>query len=149
MAFALTSFFADGNRYMGAGVETAVQRVILTATGTTADVDLDIGDNSGTFWTAAIANTTYGTMATQALETLQKIISQSTTWQAVYSPEIDASGVREAAASGTAYTLTFQNSRPNYLFDTAQGLTAYTIIIDYLLKPSILPTVIAYNKQIP
>jgi hypothetical protein len=149
MAFALTSFFADGNPYCGPGVEKAVQRVILTATGTTADIDLDIGDDTGTFWTAALANGTYGTMATSALDILQKIISQSTTWQAVYSPEIDASGVRAAAASGTAYTLTFQNSRPNYLFDTAQGLTAYTIVIDYLLKPTIPPTVIAFNKQIP
>ncbi len=150
MAFALTSFLADGTPCIGASVEKAVQRVILTATGTTADIDLDIGDDTGTFWTAAIANATYGEMATQALATLQKVITQATTWQSVYSPEIDASTQLRAAAAGAGtYTLTFQNSRPNYLFNASAGLLAYTVIIEYVLKPALHPVTLSYNYQIP
>lgn len=149
MAFALTSFFADGERYLGPGPLKGVQRVILGITGTTADIDLDIGDDSGTFWTDAVADTTYGEMASQALTTLQKIIGQTVTWQAVYCPQIDAVYLRAAAAAASAYTLAFTNSRPNWTFDTGEGLTAYTVIIDYIMDPAISPVNIAYNYQVP
>lgn len=145
MAFALTSFQSDGFRYVGPGPRKAIQTVVLTITGTTADVDLDIGDDSGTFWTAALADATYGALATSALDKLQKIIEQATAVARIYSPEIEASGLRAAAASGTAYTLAHQNSRPNWTFASNQGLTAYTVFIDYLLDVNILPVADSYG----
>lgn len=43
--------------------------------GAAGDTDLDIGNTSGTFWTAAIADGTYGTLATNALKEFTKIAS--------------------------------------------------------------------------
>jgi hypothetical protein len=145
VAFALTSFQSDGIKYSGPGPRRAIQTVILTITGTTADVDLDIGDDSGTFWTAALADSTYGDLAEEALSKLQTIISNATAVARIYSPEIEASGIRAAAASGTAYTLVYQNSRPNWTFASSQGLTAYTVFIDYLLDVNILPVADSYG----
>jgi hypothetical protein len=144
MAFALTSFWADSVRYQGPGPYRAEQKLKFTITGTTADVDLDIGDFSGTFWTAAIADATYGDAAVTALEAVQKIVAQATNVSKVYTPELQAR-IQAAAASGTAYSLALQNFLPNYTFDAANGATAYTVQVDLQLLSGILPTALSVN----
>lgn len=227
MAFALSAFEAIPMLLNGAQPRRAIQRVILHVTGTAADVDLDIGDDSGTFWSAA-DNTDIGA---NSLVSLQNIIAQASKVCGLYSPEIDAYGVRvgtevqtldltSAATTGTTgatrtltvtgllttdnilnfdivedgatpvsvveaaptcavndqyvvtfsadpgaglegrvsftraaaatpvagqYSLAYQNSRPNYTFPAGAGLTAYTIVIDYLLLPNTLPVVVNYG----
>lgn len=100
MAFALTGYEALPVQTGGAQPRRAFQQVILHATGTTADVDLDIGADAGTFWTAAIANTTYGTMASNALISLQNVIAQAGGLRSVYCPQIDAAGERTGGSAG-------------------------------------------------
>lgn len=146
MAFALKSFFADAVRYQGPGPYRSIQKVVLTATGTIADVNLDIDDDSGTFWTDAIAANPE--MATQVLDEFKRILQQCATWSAVYSPEIDASGLRGAAPASGVYTLSFSNKRPNWTFYTNEGLTSYTIFLEYELAPNMLPINYSSNIQV-
>ena len=47
------------------------------------------------------------------------------------------------AASG--YQQATQSSRPNYTLPAGAGLAEYTVYIDYLLKPNILPVVSNYG----
>lgn len=145
MAFALTSYQAAAVEFKGPGPRHGLQHVILTVTGTVDDVDFDIGTDAGTFWTAALADTTYGALATDALAHLQTIIANSDGLSSVYCPQIEASGIRAAAASTPAYALGHENSRPNYTFDTGAGLTAYTVHLQYLLKVNILPVAVCYG----
>ncbi len=228
MAFALTGFEAFPIVVQGAQPRRAIQRVVLHATGTTSDVDLDIGDNTGTFWGAADSTD----LGAAALADLQAIVAQSSNLCYVYCPQIDAAGVRvggtatvaqdltsaatagttgatrtltvagllttdnitgfdivedgavpvsvveaaktcavagqyivtfsadpevglegrvsftrstASAATGTDYTLSFENDRPNWTFAASQGLTAYTIFLDYHLDVNVLPFVKTYG----
>lgn len=146
MAFALTSFFADGTRFAGPGPYRATQTYVFTITGLTTDVDLDIGDASGTFWTAAIANTTYGEMATQVLAQIVRLEAQISAVKGIYTPQL-AARIQAAAASGTAYTLSINTSLtlPDYTFAASNGETAYTVFVEFLLIPNALPTNLSYN----
>lgn len=150
MAFALTSFFADGTRYSGPGPYRATQTYVFTITGTTDDVDLDIGDYDGTFWTDAIADATYGEMATQVVAQLERLEANYVNTVKVYTPQIDGSGalLRAAAPGAGEYTLALENFLPDYEFDTGEGLTAYTVTVELLLKPNYLPSNLAYNVQV-
>lgn len=50
-----------------------VQKAILHINAANSDVSLDIGNFSGTFWTAALADGTYGTIAAQILKAMKAI----------------------------------------------------------------------------
>jgi hypothetical protein len=75
MAFALTdaSFYKldSGSPVAKRGLQVLEFKVTRGA----SDTDLDVGNVSGTFWTAAIADGTYGTQATLALKEFSKIAS--------------------------------------------------------------------------
>lgn len=147
MTFALTSFFADGVRYSGPGPIRAVQKYAFTVTAAATDVDLDLGDATGTFWTAAKANGTYGTMATQVLTQIQRLDAQYTAVSNLFTPEIASfTKVSSLSATGT-YTLDISASPklPDYTFYTGGGTTAYTVFVDYLMEPNMLPTNLSYN----
>lgn len=149
MAFALTSFCADGVKYQGPGPYRATQTYVFTCTGTTSDVDFDLGDYSGTFWTDAVADSTYGTMATQVLQFLQDNDGNYTVNQRFYTPQL-AGRVVAAAASGTAYTVSLNSTSllPEYTFAASNGATAYTVFIELQLKANYLPVAAAYNVQV-
>lgn len=89
MAFALTKFEARGVKFEGPVPEKrAKQEVVLTITGLSTDVDLDIGSDAGTFWTDAEADSTYGDLATEALAKLQDIVSKSAALLSVKSQQL-------------------------------------------------------------
>jgi hypothetical protein len=66
MAFALTKFRAYKVEVPTAIAKYGLQAVEMTITRGASDVLLDLDTTTGTFWTAAKADGTYGTMATQA-----------------------------------------------------------------------------------
>lgn len=78
MAFALTQFKAYGIRTSGETRQHTWQVADMGITALNTDVTLDISSDTtgslGTFWTAAIANATYGQLATNALAKIQAII---------------------------------------------------------------------------
>lgn len=138
MAFALTAFEAFPLMVQGAQPRRAVQRVVFHATGTTGDVDFDIGDFTGTFWTAAITTD----LGVTALAAIQKIIAQVDYRVGLYSPEIDDL-TRAAVPSPTEYILAFENQLPKYtLFAGGGGLLAYHVTVDFHLDPNMLSEVL-------
>ncbi len=148
MTFALTSFFADGVRYMGPGPVRATQTYGFTITSAATDVDLDLGDATGTFWTAATANSTYGTMATQVLDRVNRLQSNYTYVKSVFSPELFPREVVSASPTGTTQmtqSIDADLLLPDYGFGTTGGLTAYTIHVEYQMEPNMLPTNLFYN----
>lgn len=147
MTFALTSFFADGVRFTGPGPYRATQRYVFTATAAATDVDFDLGDSTGTFWTAAQADATYGTMAAQALDFIEAGVSGIQNMSSLFTPQIAGYAlVRSLSATGT-YTLSINSTLqlPDYTFHTAGGTTAYTVCVDSLLEPNIPPRNVSYN----
>jgi hypothetical protein len=146
MAFALDSFFADGYRYMGPGPLGATQRVVFQISATAADVDLDIGDLSGTFWTAALADGTTGSMAAAVLEQLETIIDKCNQTVNVFCPQVFGIPVAAAAAAGVmAQSVSSTTLLPSYTFDTGEGLTAYTVYVDLELNEKEKPVNLYYN----
>ena len=70
MTFALTAFVADGQEMDEAVTRRFRQRAVFTITAANTDVDLDIGDYTGTFWTA-VGGTEPGTGALKAIKDIQ------------------------------------------------------------------------------
>lgn len=70
MTFALTEFQSYGIEAEEAVNKRYKQVAILTITAANTDVDLDIGDYSGTFWTA-VSGSEPGTTALQAIKDIQ------------------------------------------------------------------------------
>lgn len=149
MAFALTSFFCDGTRYSGPGPYRATETAVFTVTGLVTDVDFDIGDYSGTFWTDAVANSRYGAMAALVKTQLQKLDDQVLAVCRIYTPEL-ADRVQANATSTTDYTLSIDatSKLPIYTFAASNGETAYTVFVEWLLKVNMLPTNLSYNVQV-
>lgn len=147
MSFALTSFFADGVRFSGPGLIRATQQYQFNITAAATDVDLDIGDVTGTFWTAAIANTTYGEMATQVLAQVNRLYSQFSSVKQVFVPQLFDRIQVASSPTGVQFTQELDSTTllPNYGFGASQGETAYTVFVEYMLDPNILPTNLNYN----
>lgn len=146
MAFALTRFEARSVDIASVSYKRGIQQVVLDITGTAADVDLDLGDDSGTFWTAALANSTYGDLAAKALEILQKIVDQAAALLAVDSQQL-IDRVQVASVSGAGeFSLAVQNTRPNIAFNAADGELAYKIVLTYELNNYIYPINALYGQ---
>lgn len=146
MAFALTSFFADGQEFNGPGLYRGIQTYCFNITGTTADVALDIGTYAGTFWTAALADATYGSVASTVLTQIKLLNGQIRATSRVYTPELQ-SRIQAAATSGSAYTLSIDSTTflPIYTFAASNGATAYTVFVQFLLLPNIQPSTFYAN----
>lgn len=148
MAFALKSFMADGYHLSGPQPQRQVQKLIFGITGLAADVDLDIGDLSGTFWTAAVANATYGDLAKSVKEW---VTANYPNWAAVSSVFVQElfDRVQAAAASGAAYVqaLNATTSLPEYTFAANQGETSYTVVVQLEMVNGVLFNSVSYNPE--
>jgi len=144
MSFALTAFEAYPLEIKGSNVRRAEQRVVLHCTGLAADVDLDTGDDSGTFWTDALADTDSGELATIALAEFKRVVAIADKVAGVFTSEI-LPKAQSAAVTPGSYHLSLQDKRPNYTFFAGEGETSYTIVIDYLLLPEQYPIVSNYG----
>lgn len=147
MTFALTSFVADGIRFQGPTPYRSKQQYVFTVTAAASDVDLDIGDTTGTFWSAAQADSTYGEMATQVLDNIEAWAANLQAVSNLYTPELAGfTQVLSLSVTGT-YTLALDSTTklPNYTFHTDGGATAYTVFVEYLLDPNMLPNAVSYN----
>jgi hypothetical protein len=113
MAFALTDATFYKIDIPSAVKKRGLQGLEFKVTRGASDTDLDIGNISGTFWTAAIADGTYGTQSALALKEFTKIASAI---DGVVSCEVlGAAGMllRVASASAnTQYTLVGSGTYP-------------------------------------
>lgn len=149
MAFALTSFVADGIRFSGPGPYRATEQYILTITGAVTDVALDLGNATGTFWTAATGNATYGEMAVQVLAQIDSWVDNYQAVKDIFIPELYDRIQVASSPTGTQYTASIGSDLllPTINFESAAsgGETAYTVAVEYLLDSNRLPTVASYN----
>lgn len=135
MAFSLRKFKADGIRVSGPNRKRAVQLVELHITALATDVDLDIGDNTpGTFWTAALADATYGALATTARAKMVEIAAISNGLVAIKSPQLlDRIQIAAVAAAGQ-YSVAVDTLGPDIAVNAADGETSWVIQLEYALK---------------
>lgn len=135
MAFALT-----GYRLMAVQTDKAVsprflQFVELDITATAADVALDLNNPAGTFWTAALANGTYGATATAALASLNNVVigARALLWD---SATFILNRARAASDAVGVYTKTYSATEkvPAYALHAGEGQTADTIVLCYEMK---------------
>lgn len=145
MAFALTQFVSYGTDIVGPSRKRGIQGATLTITSLVTDVDLDISDAGGTFWTEAQANATFGQLATKALDVLQKIAANAQAiLPPVRSPQL-MDRLQAAAPSGTSYTLTLSNSLPDLTFDAGNGETSWLIDLQWLPNDFIFPIISTFG----
>lgn len=148
MAFALKSFLATGYDLCGAQPQRQTQKLIFGCTGLTTDVAFDLGNLSGTFWTAAIANATYGALATSVKEWLTANYPMWAATSNVFVQEL-FDRVQAAAASGAAYTrsLNATTKLPEFVFAASNGETVYTVVVELEMDNNILLNTVSYNPE--
>lgn len=144
MAFALTSFQARSLDIQSTSKKRGVQQIVMGITGTTADVALDISNSAGTFWTAAQANATFGTLATKALAILVALQSQVTALKDIKSEKLIAR-VRVATLSAAGqYTVTITSHLPSIAFNAADGETAISLLLEFEMVDGQFPVIASY-----
>ena len=139
MAFALTKYKAYGLLVSGPSRKQAVQYVEMHITAADTDVDLDIADSSGTFWTAAQANTTYGDIATSALESISDIGDQSAALLAVQSPEILIRAQDNTSPGSGFYGISVSGNLPNIEWASGNAPTSYQVTLTLALPDGVQP----------
>lgn len=138
MAFALTKFRAYGQLPDGASTRRR-QMAELTITAAAADVDLDISDSGGTFWTAALADSDYGDLAQSALTFLTNIAGASEGLIAVDSEDL-LGRVKVASVSGAGqYELAVNSKLPDLTYNAGDGPTSQTLVLEWALNDSQMP----------
>ncbi len=147
MAFALTTAEFRSLEFQNPSFKRGVQEVRLTVTGANTDVDLDIGDIAGTFWTAAVADATYGEMAALVLAQLEAVVASSAFFRGFSCPELQCSVyLLVASAPGASqYSLTTDTYGPDILLHSGDAPTAYNIILQYELAAGAFPISAQYN----
>ncbi len=132
MAFALTSFEAYGAYRDEPLTNLAHQYARFTYTAANTDVDLDIGDYSGTFWTA-VGGTAPGITALKAIKDIQV---RAKTYLSVGGDAL-APYVQALSVIANTYSVTMDSTNthlPNYLFHSGDAPTSVTIELKWLLK---------------
>ena len=132
MAFSLTSMKAYGLDINEPVRKRQCQVVEFKIAATAADVDLDIGDTAGTFWSAA-DDTAAGLAAKKAFA---DILSNAENLVSLTSYDLLKNFTPAGAAAIGAGLVKFNGTQlaPEILFNAGEGLTAYTITIVYSLK---------------
>lgn len=143
MTFSLRQFKAYGIRTSGATRQHTWQvaelGIVAANTDTALDISSDTAGSLGTFWTAAVADATYGTLATNALGVIRNIIGSVNSLQETVSEplmtkvKLTAGGIvsllSAASAGGSAteaYTVTGLLATDTILAVTPQTVTANT-----------------------
>jgi hypothetical protein len=143
MAFALTGFKAHGIDVAGPSRKRGIQRLCFTITATAADVALDLGNFTGTFWSAA-DNTALGA---NVLQTVQRIVAQAQDFLSVKSPQL-ADRIQIATVAGAGeYSLALQNKLPNIAVNAADGETAWYVVVELELNDGITPVFEEYSPS--
>jgi len=147
MAFALTKAQFRSVSFQNPAYKAGVQEVVLIVTGATTDIDLDIGDIAGTFWTAAILNATYGAMSALVLAQLQAVVANASYFRNFNCAQLQCSAYLQAASApgATQYSLTTDTYGPNLLMASGTAPIAYNIHLFYELAAGAFPISANYN----
>jgi len=134
MAYAINKFSARGIRLEGSGRKHAVQRVEFQITGLASDVALDVsGITSGalsTFWTQATADSSYGSLASSALDVVRSINGLGGTLDLVKAEQLIPRIQVASVPSTTQYILGVTNHLPVLTFAAANGPTTLNLVLE-------------------
>lgn len=140
MAQAITRVKAFGTQAAEPITNQFVQTLVLALTADAADVTYDLSDPAGTFWTAVEA-TDIGAAAKKVWFDI--VASRSWALITLASDEItNKTKVVAAPATGqvqVTVTTTDPKGVPDLAFFAAEGPTAMTLVLQWLLKPHHLP----------
>lgn len=132
MSFSLQGFKAYGVRAEGATRQHVRQMAELYIVATVNDVALDISNSAGTFWTAALADSSYGSLASSALSVLTTISGIAVALRSVKSEELLVR-LQAASPSGTSYSLSVSSHLPSITCAAGNGQTSWHIQLEWLL----------------
>ena len=142
MAFALIAWKSYAKPIDQGTIKRFEHVVEMQITGLAADVDLDIGDLTGNFWTDALADATYGDYATAAVAYLGSLYPKlsAVTYN---SPQLGGGYVKVVAgpalAGEYAVSLNATTGLPEIAFTAAAAPTALTLRFECSLKTSEWP----------
>lgn len=137
MAFALTKCKAYGLKTQGPTRVLGQQIFELHITAVDTDDDLDIGDDTGTFWTDVDATL----LGAEALRLLKEIIADKTQGLLAVNSEELVGRLRSSTASGAGvYAQAVANNRPDITWFSGDAPTAYVIQLVYQLDDNQFPT---------
>lgn len=116
------------------------QQLQLIVYSAAADVDWDIGDFTGTFWTAALADGTYGAVAAKALAAL-KDFAVNAAYANNPAGNFDLYRTRVKTATDTAdYEITSWTGKvPNITFAAASGAGNSDVRLSWGMLPGWQP----------
>ncbi len=137
MAFGLVGYSARGIDIAGPNYKRGIQQVVFNITGTASDIDLDIGDGTGTFWTAVGATD----MGAKALESLTRISNQTAAILGWQSPQFIDRVQSAAAGSSGEYALSLGGLGVNFSIHTGEGATSYYVIFNLELYDRVFPEI--------
>ena len=118
------------------------QTLEIVINGANSDVTLDLNNASGTFWTAALADGTYGAVAAQILALLQQIEMGAAAYLrtegnfTLYRPRV----LTGSEASGT-FSGNYDDTHkcPYFAFLAGNGPGGTNVIMTWEMKPGWLP----------
>lgn len=130
----ISSYKAYG-LYIDEPVTTRAHQVLnLVVTQAATDVDMDVGEVAGSFWTSAVAS---GGNGPAALAALTQVIAKAESRISLCSPQIQDAKVQVAAApaGATEYQITTTSIVPSIAFFAASAPTAVTLNVVVCLAP--------------
>ncbi len=147
MTFQLTKFKARSTAFQNPTRKLGIQQVHLVFSGANTDAAVDLSDTGGTFWTAALADTTNGTLATQALAALTQIAANAVDLIGIRSETLINGFVQVLSlTSGLQYTQTIgvasatvNAHSPILTFNSGSAPTAYSLYLEWMLSDGIFP----------
>lgn len=141
MTFALTKFRTNAIRHMGTSSKRAIQQVYFEVTGANTDIDLDIGDASGTFWTA-VGGSGLGAIA---LAELDKIADNAAFLRGYSSPQLIGKIQVASGPSAGQFTAATDVMGVNLGFASGDAPTTHNVIFEFELNDNVLPSNVNYG----
>ncbi len=136
MAFAVTAYKAYGNTLEQPVTKRFEYTIEMAISNLAADVDADIGDASGNFWTEAEADGTYGAIATEARKIMQDIQAKASSGS--FDSEVLNTGlvrVAGAPSGATEYQVAaYTKHVPEIAFFAANAPTSWMLTLKFRLK---------------
>lgn len=147
MAFQLSKAEFRSVSHQNPSYKRGVQEVVLTISGLNTDVDLDIGDAAGTFWTAAQADATYGAMSALVLAKLQAVVAGSSYCSGIRCPELELGAYAKVASAPGAnqFSSSIDTYGPDLLMHAGDAPLAYHVHVFYEMAAGQFPVSAAYN----
>ena len=147
MTFALTKAEFRSVAHQNPSLKRGIQEVLLTITAANTDTALDVGNASGTFWTAAVADATYGSMASAILAQIQAIVSAGGSLRRWECPQLQAGAYAQVKSSPGAnqYSTTLDTYGVDITLHSGDAPTSYSLYLVYELAAGQFAVTAGYN----